>query len=96
MYPRMDINQQKIACGVITGVAIFSATVGFLCMFAISESSLSMMSRLNRNPVEDESYVTQRIFEKIRSETFLFSTCQNAKYVKGPAERLLLYLLIDI
>ena len=61
----MDVNQQKIACGIIVGVAIFSTTLGFLSMFAIAQSSLSMMSRLNRNPIEDEKFLTEEIFERI-------------------------------
>ena len=65
IHPRMDVNQQKIACGIIVGVAIFSTTLGFLSMFAIAQSSLSMMSRLNRNPIEDEKFLTEEIFERI-------------------------------
>ena len=61
----MDVNQQKIACGIIVGVAIFSTTLGFLSMFAIAQTSLSMMSRLNRNPIEDEKFLTEEIFERI-------------------------------
>ena len=61
----MDVNQQKIACGIIVGVAIFSTTLGFLSMFAIGQKSLSMMSRLNRNPIEDEKFLTEEIFERI-------------------------------
>ena len=61
----MDVNQQKIVCGIIAGVAIFSTTLGFLSMFAIAQSSLSMMSRLNRNPIEDEKFLTEEIFERI-------------------------------
>ena len=61
----MAVNQQKIACGIIVGVAIFSTTLGFLSMFAIAQSSLSMMSRLNRNPIEDEKFLTEEIFERI-------------------------------
>ena len=63
----MDVNQQKIACGIIVGVAIFSTTLGFLSMFAIAQSSLSMMSRLNRNPIEDEKFLTEEIFERINT-----------------------------
>ena len=70
MYPRMDVNQQKIACGIIVGVAIFSTTLGFLSMFAIAQSSLSMMSRLNRNPIEDEKFLTEEIFERINRKWF--------------------------
>ena len=66
MYPRMDVHQQKIACAVIVGVAIFSTTVGFLSMFGIAHRSISMMSRLNRNPIEDEKYLNEEIFERIR------------------------------
>ena len=64
----MDLNQQKIACGIIVGVAIFSTTLGFLSMFAIGQSSLSMMSRLNRNPIEDEKFITEEIFERINTK----------------------------
>merc|ERR1712008_29754 len=70
VYPRMDLNQQKIACGIIVGVAIFSTTLGFLSMFAIGQSSLSMMSRLNRNPIEDEKFITEEIFERINTNWF--------------------------
>ena len=42
----MDVTQQRIACGVVTGVALLSAILGFLCMFAISQQSLSMMSKV--------------------------------------------------
>ena len=66
----MDVNQQKIACGIIVGVAIFSTTLGFLSMFAIAQSSLSMMSRLNRNPIEDEKFLTEEIFERINRKWF--------------------------
>ena len=66
----MDVNQQKIVCGIIAGVAIFSTTLGFLSMFAIAQSSLSMMSRLNRNPIEDEKFLTEEIFERINRKWF--------------------------
>ena len=66
MHPRMDVNQQKIACGVIFGVAVFSATVGFLCMFAIGHSNLSLMTRLNSDSVVDESFITEEIFQRIQ------------------------------
>ena len=66
----MDVNQQKIACGIIVGVAIFSTTLGFLSMFGIAQSSLSMMSRLNRNPIEDEKFLTEEIFERINRKWF--------------------------
>ena len=66
----MDLNQQKIACGIIVGVAIFSTTLGFLSMFAIGQRSLSMMSRLNRNPIEDEKFLTEEIFERINTNWF--------------------------
>ena len=65
MHPRMDVNQQKIACGIIFGVSVFSATVGFLCMFAIGHSNLSLMTRLNSDSVVDESFITDEIFERI-------------------------------
>ena len=45
---------------------IVSATFsGFLCMFSISHSSLSMMSRLTRNSVRDEDFITEKIFDQI-------------------------------
>ena len=34
-------------------------------MFSISHSSLSMMSRLTRNSVRDEDFITEKIFDQI-------------------------------
>ena len=64
-FSNMDTAHQKIALGIIAGVAFFSATLGFLCMFAISQSSLAMMSRLNRDSITDEHFITEEIFERI-------------------------------
>ena len=64
----MDLPHPKIACGILTGVAIISATLGFLCMFGIGHSRLSMISKLNKNSWEEEAFITEEIFERINVE----------------------------
>ena len=61
----MDTRQQKIVLFSIVSISIGSCILGFLSMFAISQSSLSMMSRLNRDSSTDEYFITEEIFSRI-------------------------------
>ena len=61
----MDTRQQKIVLFSIISISIGSCILGFLSMFAISQSSLSMMSRLNRDSSTDQAFITEEIFARI-------------------------------
>ena len=69
----MDARQQKIALVCIISVGVASCILGFLCMFAISESSLSMMSRLSRDSFYDEDFINEEIFERITRKDLEFN-----------------------
>ena len=65
----MDARSQKIALICVIGVGLSSFILGFLCMFAISSSSLSMMAKLSRDSFIDDDFITEEIFERIHKET---------------------------
>ena len=65
----MDTRQQRIIIFAMVSIGIGSFMVGFISMFAFSESSLSMMSKLNVDPIANEDFITEEIFMKIRKRT---------------------------
>ena len=61
----MDVAQQRLACGILSGVALISAILGFLCMFAIGQGNLAIISKLNWDSLKNEDYITEEIYERI-------------------------------
>lgn len=65
----MDQRQQKYALGILVAVAVTSVLLGFLGMFGIAQKSLYMQSRLTRNSVVDEKFITDEIFQRINADS---------------------------
>ncbi len=65
----MEQGQQKVALGILVGVAFFSGLAGFLCMFGYAHKSLSMMSRLTRDSFTSEDYITEEVFDRIDAKS---------------------------
>ena len=61
----MDQRQFRTAIGILVGVSLLSTLFGSLIMYCASFSKLLMISKLTTDSVQEERYITERLFEKI-------------------------------
>ena len=70
-------RQFRTAVGILVGVFILSTLFGSLIMYCASFSKLLMISKLTTDSVQEERYITERLFEKINPSVECRKFCES-------------------
>ena len=79
LVPDYITNQRQFrtAIGILVGVSLLSTLFGSLIMYCASFSKLLMISKLTTDSVQEERYITERLFEKINPSVECRKFCES-------------------